>query len=364
MFVASELFLTDIKDTRTAHSHYISQYYQNLKKDKFINEYGLVFISNETFTKIKMSSDFKISGSNFFISNQPIKLYTDNRVSYGIFDNNNLIAGRNPVEKFDVVISNEFFEQFKFFSGFQNIDECLDMEIEYKDLNNSPNRDLYQSMLNMHDITDKVKIVGVSDDYSSQVFVTQYFMDSILLRENLYLSGFFVDVVSFDIVGRLIDLDTYFNLSFLDPILSLKNLINSDFMFIILAAISIVLLSTITFLCLTFISNVKAKYKEIAILKSFGTKKKNIYALFFILNYAIAFISIVLGLALSILSLHFVNIMLMSPTVFGINYFILDATPFSFLIVIIITLLAALFSTLLALNKVSKIDVALALKMF
>jgi ABC-type antimicrobial peptide transport system permease subunit len=144
----------------------------------------------------------------------------------------------------------------------------------------------------------------------------------------------------------------------------MKNLIHSTFIFVILGAMLVVLTSTITFLCLTFISNVKGKYKEIAILKSFGTRKRKITGLFLLLNYFIAIVSIIGGLILAFVSLNFINMAFMSPNVFSINYSLLNTTPISLIIVILVPLLAALISTFLSLRKVNKIDIALALKMY
>ena len=188
-------------------------------------------------------------------------------------------------------------------------------------------------------------------------------MDAIKQKEDLYLSGFFVDLLpNVNSIDQALNQNMFFDLSYLSPILVMKNIISSDFAFAILAAILIVLVSTITFLALTFIS--KDKYKEIAVLKSFGTPKKNITGLFLLLNFFIAGISIVLGLAAATISQYFINQMFMSSTVFSINYSIINTTPLSFIIVVLTTLLAAIISTFLALRKVNSIDVALALKMY
>jgi len=339
--------------------------YQSVNKDRFVNDYGVAFISSETFLNIKQSAQLRFFASNFFLSNQSMRLYAENKLSYGPFSNNNLIAGRLPTDEYDIVISSSLFEQYKFFLGFDSMSECLEQEVIYKDLNDSPNRDLYQTILNLYDITTNVRIVGITDDTGIQVYVSDSFMHSILLQKDFYLSGYFVDFVSIsDSLKEIINTGIYFDLSYLEPILTMKNLIHSTFIFVILGAMLVVLTSTITFLCLTFISNVKGKYKEIAILKSFGTRKRKITGLFLLLNYFIAIVSIIGGLILAFFSLNFINMAFMSPNVFSINYSLLNTTPISLIIVILVPLLAALISTFLSLRKVNKIDIALALKMY
>ena len=339
--------------------------YQSVNKDRFVNDYGIAFISSETFLNIKQSAQLRFFASNFFLSNQSMRLYAENKLSYGAFSNNNLIAGRLPTDEYDIVISSSLFEQYKFFLGFDSMSECLEQEVIYKDLNDSPNRDLYQTILNLYDITTNVRIVGITDDTGIQVYVSDSFMHSILLQKDFYLSGYFVDFVSIsDSLKEIINTGIYFDLSYLEPILTMKNLIHSTFIFVILGAMLVVLTSTITFLCLTFISNVKGKYKEIAILKSFGTRKRKITGLFLLLNYFIAIVSIIGGLILAFVSLNFINMAFMSPNVFSINYSLLNTTPISLIIVILVPLLAALISTFLSLRKVNKIDIALALKMY
>lgn len=339
--------------------------YQSVNKDRFVNDYGIAFISSETFLNIKQSAQLRFFASNFFLSNQSMRLYAENKLSYGAFSNNNLIAGRLPTDEYDIVISSSLFEQYKFFLGFDSMSECLEQEVIYKDLNDSPNRDLYQTILNLYDITTNVRIVGITDDTGIQVYVSDSFMRSILLQKDFYLSGYFVDFVSIsDSLKEIINTGIYFDLSYLEPILTMKNLIHSTFIFLILGAMLVVLTSTITFLCLTFISNVKGKYKEIAILKSFGTRKRKITGLFLLLNYFIAIVSIIGGLILAFVSLNFINMAFMSPNVFSINYSLLNTTPISLIIVILVPLLAALISTFLSLRKVNKIDIALALKMY
>lgn len=360
----------------TVESHWtpddVSAFMNNLNiqiedKDLFLNEFALIFVSEETYMNMMRSSSQFLYAANFLGSKLPTNLYAKRETQYGVYEGQTLCegGGTKPSDEFDVVISSSYLKANEYFTGYEEISDCLNQEVRYKDLSQSPNRDLYQAVLNLPDITPKVKIVGVTDDSSCDVYVTQEFMDAILVREKMYLSGFLIDTSLPDAALRsVISDDVFFDFAYLSPVLQLMNLIKSDFMSVILVAICIMLLSTVTFLCLTFVSNVRTKYKEIAILKSFGTKKRNIYALFFILNYAIAFLSIVLGLAFSALALNFINAVLKSPTVFNINYSILTATPVSFVVVIAVTLLAALISTFIALRRVSKIDVALALKMF
>ncbi|MEG0034871.1 MAG: FtsX-like permease family protein, partial [Bacilli bacterium] len=340
---------------------------QNSMKDKFTNNYAVAFISASTFSKIKNVANFHLNASNFFLYDAPIKKYASKsiRTKYKIFDNNNLIGGRAPINENEIVISNAFLKEFGALGGCNSISECLNKKFHYRDLANISNRDVYQSILNFHDITDTVTVVGVTDDKSSNVYTNPAFMESLFTLKNMYLSGFFIDISSqYNNMKEILDGNIYFDLYYLKPIFSMKDLVNSDLMILILVALIIVLVSTTTFLCITFVSNVKGKYKEIAILKSFGTSKRRISIIFFLLNFFIVGVSIIIGLAFGILSQYLMNLVFMSPKLFNINFQLIVLVPISFVVVIFISLIVTLFSTFLALHKVNKIDVALALKMF
>ncbi|MDR1697320.1 MAG: ABC transporter ATP-binding protein, partial [Erysipelotrichaceae bacterium] len=135
--------------------------YQNVVKDKFVNEYSIVFVSKETFTQIKKSPEFRLPAANFFLSdsNQSMQSYASNKLYYATFASNNLVAGRAPTDEYEVVVTTSLFEQYQFFTGFESMNECLEKEFNYRDLNDSPNRDLYQTILNLYEITPKIRIV-------------------------------------------------------------------------------------------------------------------------------------------------------------------------------------------------------------
>ncbi|MEG2053234.1 MAG: ABC transporter permease, partial [Bacilli bacterium] len=342
--------------------------YQKSLKDKFINNYAVAFISASTFSKIKNVATFNFVASNFFLYDTSLKNYTSKHLNtkYKIFDNNHLIGGRAPINDDEVVISNAFLKRFGGIEECEDINDCLNKKFRYRDLTNTPNRDIYQTILNFHDITNAVTVVGVTDDdESSNVYTTPAFMESLLILKNMYLSGFFINIsTQYDNMKQILDENIYFDLSYLKPIFTMKNLVKTDFMIIILVALIIVLVSTTTFLCITFVSNVKGKYKEIAILKSLGTSKRRISIIFFLLNFFIVGVSIIMGLAFGVLSQYLMNLVFMSPKLFNINFQLIVLVPISFLVVVFVSLIVTLLSTFFALHKVNKIDVALALKMF
>lgn len=366
-------FITSLKVENTVSCNYNLQdltifendvNYQSTNKDKFYNSYNVAFISSATFDKIKVNSSYQFSASNFFRSRQVTKQYADQSASYAEYSDQNLIAGRTPSSPYEVVVSKTFLERNKFYAGIEKIEDIIDQEFNYKDLESSPNRDIYQTTMNIYDITQKIKVVGVTDE-QDDIYITETFMKEIQMELNYYLSGFFVNLKQdIDKIGNAAKYNIYYDLSYLEPIALVKNLSKTDLLYIVLVAIAIILVSTIIFLALTFILNVKDKYKEIAILKSFGISKKRIAGMFFLLNTFIAAVSLFLGFSLALVALHCINLVLMSRSVFNINYSILTMTPASFLLVILVTIVSTLISTLVALRKLNKIDVALALKMF
>ncbi|HKL72868.1 MAG TPA: ATP-binding cassette domain-containing protein [Candidatus Onthovivens sp.] len=339
--------------------------YQQQNGDKFIGDYSLAFISDDTFSKMKNQNSHFIYGSNFFYSKLSLSEYANHSLTYQLYQDEPLLFGVVPQKINEIVIAKNFFEKYKHLTDFTEVEECLGREFLYRDFNSSPNRDLYQEKLNIYDVVSKVKVVGVVEDPAEDVFTAFAFNESLNKERNYFLSSYLVEALAYrDHFKVLLDDGIFFNLTYLNPILSMKLLVNSQFMYIILSAIIIMLVSTITFLCLTFIANVRSKYKEIAILKSFGTSKRNIYGLFFILNYFIAFVSMLIGLGLSTLALHFVNLVFMTKEIFNIDYILVIATPYSFILILSVPLIVALISTLIALHRVNRIDIALALKMF
>jgi ABC-type lipoprotein export system ATPase subunit len=135
---------------------------QTERPELFLNEFSLIFVSEETYMNMMHASRLRLNASNVLGGKKTLKQYALESTSYAVYDSEALLenGGTVPSEKYDVVISDSLFRMNTYANGFEEISDCLDKEFFYKDLTNSPNRDLYQSMLNLHDITSKVRVVG------------------------------------------------------------------------------------------------------------------------------------------------------------------------------------------------------------
>lgn len=337
--------------------------FENENEDLFYTKYGVAFISRLTLNNLKDTATNNLPASNFFISGFNTKAYAEAAVKYANYNNNNLIKGHKPTAINEVVVSSNFLLDNQ--NYIDDLDNVVGQTVQFKDLNASPNFVLYQSVINLYDIQSELVITGITDDNNSGIYVDSSFYSQLNVKRDKYLSGY---VISANIpktqIQRMLKEKMFFALKIVEPVLSINIMVNSDFFMVLIAVEVALLLITILYLIISCGTNVKEKYREMSILKSLGISNRRIYSIFILLNTYVALIASLLGLILARIGLHFFNLVMMSPSVFNINYALFSANIAIYFFIILLIVGISLLTTLTAFFKIKKIDIAVALRMF
>lgn len=204
-----------------------------------------------------------------------------------------LIVGRTPTKKDEIVVSNEFLESFGI-----NYNEVVDKTYTLHNLYAKKYGNVFYGTINLYDFCgDTIKVVGISD-YGAEIIFAEDVYNS-LLSEKIYTEidyGVFVKDSMSDIINSVtknnLKIDGYGLNEAYNVWASIDSL--SIAMYIILA---VGIIFSFAQMISLFTFSIKDNYKIIGILKSLGTPQGQINILFMIESFIATIIAFVIAVA-------------------------------------------------------------------
>lgn len=167
---------------------------------------------------------------------------------------------------------------------------------------------------------------------------------------------------SIEILNFLYENNVFIEYEYIKPIYTFDGVKKSSFQNILFTLEILLLVIANLSLFLFCYLNVNNKMKEICVLKSLGIENMKISNIFFIQNLMQTIFSCLLGTVLGVASLFLINNILKGPDLFNIDYNLLIIEPLSYIIVISSAIIFALIATILPYIKISKTEIAVAIK--
>jgi len=340
----------------------IDEKYLQKNHDELLQQYFSIYITKDIYQNIIITNSISLDSSNFLISDENYGKYTGeyNSLKYTVSNYRSIVSGYIPTKINEIAISEDFANEY--FDVSYN--EIIGNEYYYKDLKKSLNYKKYLSTINIFDIIDKVKIVGVVDS-DSDIITSLDFMNIVTKKSLVYnCTGLSVYQPNKKVINKTLENDIVFITQSLQPIYAVESAMQSSLnaLIVTLNVIFILLASMLLYFFCNLI--IKNKMREIAILKSLGISMKKLFCVFLYHNCIQIFFSFLLSIILGLFFINFTNNSLAKEDVFNINYDLFLFSPISLIIVLAITIIIVLLGTLLPFLKLRKIEIASILKKF
>lgn len=362
-FEVSDVFDTGYSISRL-NSYLLDQDYYLDNIDHLKYYYNTVFISQNIYNDAFKNKILKLNAANFIFSNETTAYYTAsyNDLRYAKYSNENLIKGRAPITKSEVVITQRFYDDYLSNDSINNV---LGSEYFYKDLYNLPNSNLYQNKMNMYAVENSIKIVGIVEGDISLIYTSSIMFDAITASiSSYYIDGIVLHngvAVYNEIVGIHSNGDKLRLISTL-PVYNMDNLIDNT-------TDNILLTLGIIFMAITILSSIQytsiavtSKYKEIAIFRSLGKSKKSISLIFYIHNLIQSLVSFVVSSIFGVVVFILLNELLRGEEFLSINYPIFDIHWTSLLVPLVLSTFIILISTTVSILGSLKNDINIIIK--
>lgn len=335
----------------------------NNNYEKLVSQYAIGYIHEETLTNIATDGDYvSINGGNVLLSNENTLVYSGSSIRYKRYDSEILSNGVEPTQTFDVIFSESFLNQY--YNG--DILEAINQYFIYKNINDSPNAISFQETFNMYDVTQQIKVVGITSNTSADIFITEEFMNLIAKESYYYMEGYSIvypTMIDIDDLRALTLNNSRIDFRYLEPAYTLKNLTQSAFMQIMIwVGLIFLTLSTISVLSYG-LYNVTNKHKEISIMKSLGIETRKIMNTFLFQNgIHLSFIYIFTSF-IGVVAISQINRILKLKEVLNINYNMILMDWLAFIVLLSLSVIIGLLSVLAAMIRINRINIAGSIKM-
>ncbi len=279
-----------------------SEYMNEHKKNCiYVNELYIEYIKEHKDMILVKGGDIKYSST--------LNMFAEFKSEYSnveILKNENLVRGRMPIEKNEIVVSRAYFERIGTEkTGFKipNLYEDKFYNVNY-------------DAINLYDIMgDNVEIVGVADVDIAEIFVNEEVYQS--LKEEYYSYYIFDEFAVLDndninnIVASINEVGLSFTNEDLSNIYAISDMLEEIKIYYYI--IQLVLIVLTCFLSISFLSySVKDNSKKIGILRSIGVTKIDTIRIFIIEAVVIALISGVISASATIVFLKEIDTFLVN----------------------------------------------------
>lgn len=329
--------------------------------DQLMKRYGFAVLSQQDFYHLfDVSKVIYINGGNFLQHTaSTMSQYAHSRPTYGTYSDENLIYGRAPSARDEVVVSTDFLQRNGILE--EKFAATIGRRCAYRDLASSPDHVAYEGFLNLYALQKEVTIVGITDapTYFLEVLTHADFFSDITAML-LYYEGQLVTIdkdvgkVARQLIGGQIT-STY---RFLRPIYYLNSL-STGFVrpyLLTLAGIMFALIAIIGF-SLGF-EGVVGKERRIALLMSLGHSPRELslrYAAGGALFQAICF---AVATLLSFVAIASIDAMLSGERVLNISYPLVRLEFLPLLVCFGVALFSAALASLRSIIRLGRIDIA------
>lgn len=283
---------------------------------------------------------------------------------YASFNGQNLIFGRQIANDDEIVVSQSFIANY--LDGVSP-SEAVGLTFEIPNFYTYLPENRNNTEISYQDLSEfwkEVTIVGVTDDNSSEIYVTSNIFDQ-LLKQTVYYSNVYINVENIsDKINYLFSHGV--------RVQTTRHAVYtfSDFFsggtgaFISIIGLVFLLIAGIVLL-LWIISVLKDKYREIAIMKCLAIDNKHIYTSFLVtivfLTFVSIFIGVMCGMALTpVLNQIIVGVLVRTP----IDFTIVSWNAYSFLLPFLFTFIFPPLVSLTFIGRINRVAPYNALKEF
>ncbi len=340
-----------------------TEFFRFSQQSDYLQKYGFVIFNKTDFWEsIAAKSSYLISGSDFLLPYSiDNETYISKELSYSLYQGQDLLFGRKPEKESEIVVSQAFLETKSVFYPDSEPSSFLGKTYYYRDLSSS----LIKPRIRMDLLFLSVTIVGIVADSSSSVYSYQSDYQKIV-EENLYAARLCYSLnsspkqIAKELENHKQDFTT--SLTGTSPSYFLDSSKSSPiYPFLIVGTVILLLLSGF-YTMMICTENVSDRKREIALFESLGVKKAEINRNFLFQNGILGISSFAIAVIIAYPALAIVNSILKSPEVFNVAFDVLAISPWTILVGFACFLFVTLFSTILPLIRIGKIDILEVLK--
>ena len=342
--------------------------------ENYYKKSSLIYVTEDFINNIKLSNELDLSVLKLEYNNitsENIKLLNEN-ISY--IDLNTNISKINKLNTDEIILSIDNMKMF-----FKDYNDNLDNYLK-KYSNLSYNQILInysKEYIKNHDLNDKInlvkngvnsrtdelKIIGISlNDYN---YISNNYLN-IYSNNKKTITSTYININDKKTLKKVFDeLDILYSRTYFFPdikyIVSFDNSQRVSMVIYVynmiknyLFYLSLIFVCFAALLMLNFISNsITSVKKQIGILRSIGTKNKDVIKIFACETLIISLISVLFGIIIWLIECKLLN-----NSMFGGEFFILNGIVINGLvpiIVIVFTILISLFITIILINKINEV---------
>ena len=340
-----------------------TEFFHFSQQPDYLQEYGFAIFNEEDFwEKIAAKSSYLISGSDFLLPYSiENETYISKELSYSPYQGQELLSGRKPEKENEIVVSQAYLESVNVFYPDSEPSSFLSKTFYYRDLSSS----LIKPRIRMDLLFPSVTIAGIVADSSSSVYSYQSDYQKIV-EENLYASRLYYSLNNNpkQIAEELKNHKQNYTTSFMgtSPSYFLDSSKSSPIYPFLIAGTALLLLLSGFYTMMICTENVSDRKREIALFESLGITKTEINGNFLFQNGMLGLSSFTIAVAIAYPALAIINSILKSPDVFNVPYDVLVISPWTIAIGFACFLFVTVFSTILPLIRIGKIDILEVLK--
>lgn len=280
--------------------------YLKADEEVLVSQYSFGFLNMDLFKEILVSKNIplKINGdirpANIIIEEGDLLLpsfYKDSFSTYAIYNSEEIIDGSSIQNKYDIVTS-------------KNISLG---KISYYSLSKSDYNTYLADIIDMSSIVAEVNITGLTDNNSSDYYISKEFYKEIIDMGLAYLvSGYVVDIkdLNADSIANMVTYFTDNNINFSDTMYYGLDYFNNMYGMvkgIVLPLSLILLIVLIAFLIYEINSNLRSKEKELLILKIYGVRPQKLFVSLFMKETMTMVLAYLVGLLSSIFIVNLID---------------------------------------------------------
>jgi ABC-type lipoprotein export system ATPase subunit/ABC-type antimicrobial peptide transport system permease subunit len=361
--IISGIIKTDFETENIFHeiTNNLNYYYENYDVIKY--KYAVAYMTQESYESYFKSAPIFLKAADFTLSSQNTSTYVNQsqEVPYRVYNEDLLLMGKKPENSYEVVVSSDFFATRDIIFNQNDLNTIY----YYKDLMNTMNWSYYQDIFNIFEVIEHVKIVGIAQSTSNTVFIHQTLHEEIVKKYITYATQIGIsinDETKIHTIKTLYEDNSIIHLDYLTPIYAYVSLVNSSISEILsILLVLFVIIASILTLTQGLIS-IHEKTKEIGIMKSLGIKISQILTIFIVQNSIPVFIALILASLTSFLWSNFTNDVLNSTDLFNTPYQLYYINSYSFIVIIIISILMITSSIVIPSFRIRKIDVSILIE--
>ena len=343
-------------------SHIRNPNYQANNLDRFLTKYAYVIMNpNDFYSIYSNSTSLSLPGASFATEILTMKQYANFITFYSKFNNQNILNGTQINKNDDVVVSKKYLSSL----GIQEKDYAnfINKSFSYRDLSSSPNYVNYEQTPNIYSIKKEVTVVGITDDETSDVYVSEEFYSEICQVLPYYSYQIAAINNNNSAMGLTLSKSNFEStLNFLTPIYGITKIKSGTFSSVFIT-LSVLLFSLTLFVGISIgIESVSGKEKRIALLMSLGNSSSSLSKYLLLPCIILQAACYIFSSIFSLISIFVINRLLMGENALGISYSLFRLESVSIVLCLSIAMISLIASLLFVVRRISKVDIAETLK--